>query len=92
MGELSRRGGEESDREFLYELIKQAIGPLLLPEYQSQGLGTRLVSELLAQARESCAPVRLQVFRVNRRARRFYDRLGFLEVGGSEPNHLMEYR
>ena len=145
MNELSRRGAAESDRDFLYELIKQALGPsivatygpwdddwqrdnfakttrasaheiieldgvpvgcllverqsdsiglkriLLLPEYQGRGLGRGLVSQLLAQARESGLPVRLRVFRVNHRARQFYEGLGFLEVGETETHHLMEY-
>ncbi len=62
---------------------------LILAEFQNQGIGTRVVQEVLARARSTGRPTRLQVFRVNP-ARRLYERLGFRVVGESETHLLME--
>ena len=141
---LTRRSATESDREFLFQLLKLALGPhieavygpwdeswqrrhferttdvfshivleldsasigclfveeddsslllhriLLLPEFQNQGLGSAVVSEILEAARRSRRSVRLQVFRGNP-ARRLYQRLGFSVVGESDTHVMMEY-
>jgi ribosomal protein S18 acetylase RimI-like enzyme len=50
------------------------------PRYQGQGIGTAVLTELLAQADQRHLPTRLQVFDINP-ARRLYERLGFVEVG-----------
>lgn len=50
----------------------------LVPEERGAGIGTRLVSELLEEARRSGRPVHLQVELANP-ARRLYERLGFEE-------------
>lgn len=62
---------------------------LLLPEAQGRGLGTVIVTGVLAEARERGLPVELRVLRVNERARRFYLRLGFAVVGETPTHHLM---
>jgi ribosomal protein S18 acetylase RimI-like enzyme len=49
----------------------------LLPDFQRQGIGTRLIKELQAKAAARGVPVELGVFRTNAPARRFYERLGF---------------
>ena len=46
----------------------------VLPEAQGQGLGTSVLRELIGRGR----PVRLHVFTHNDRARRLYERLGFV--------------
>lgn len=51
----------------------------LLPEYQSRGIGTKLVEAVLRGARLKNLPVKLWVLRVNP-ARRLYERLGFQVV------------
>jgi GNAT superfamily N-acetyltransferase len=63
---------------------------LLLPAHQNRGIGTRLVREVVAQARAAGLPVRLRVFRVNP-ARRLYERLGFVATGETETHVLMEH-
>ena len=52
----------------------------LLPQFQGQGIGTRVIREVMDEAARRGLPVRLQVLKVNR-ARRLYERLGFREVG-----------
>ena len=53
----------------------------LTPEQRGRGLGTALLRALLAEAGEAGKPVLLHVETFNP-ARRLYDRLGFLPLGG----------
>lgn len=46
--------------------------------YQGQGLGTRVIKEVLAVAHAERRPVSLHVLKTNLRARRLYERLGFV--------------
>jgi ribosomal protein S18 acetylase RimI-like enzyme len=52
----------------------------LLPEHRHAGVGTRLLADLLDEARERKLRVVLHVL-AGSRARRLYERLGFLPVG-----------
>jgi ribosomal protein S18 acetylase RimI-like enzyme len=52
----------------------------LLPAYQGQGIGARLIRELIAEGR----PIRLEVLAANTRAYALYQRLGFRETGRTE--------
>ena len=74
----------QKDRVFL-SVIKIA------PEYQSRGIGTKLVRALLNEADSRGVPVELQVLKVNP-ARRLYERLGFAVVGETETHYLMRWR
>ena len=51
------------------------------PSFQRRGIGTSVIADVLAEARARGKPVRLQVFKINRRALSLYRRLGFLETG-----------
>lgn len=51
----------------------------LLPEYQSHGMGTRIMHDLIAEARVKKCSVSIYV-EINNPARRWYDRVGFREV------------
>ncbi len=61
----------------------------ILPLFQGQGLGTKIVEDVLAEARAQGLPVTLQVLKENPRARSLYERLGFVVVGETETSHLM---
>jgi ribosomal protein S18 acetylase RimI-like enzyme len=63
----------------------------LLPAVQGRGLGTAVLLEVLAAARRRGVPVRLQVLRVNGRARRWYERLGFAVTGETATHVRLEY-
>lgn len=52
----------------------------VLPEAQGRGLGTALIRDLIERGRT----VRLHVFTTNVRARRLYERLGFILEGDLE--------
>ena len=63
-------------------------GIYLLPAYQGQGLGSQIIGDVLAGARDGNRPVRLQVLKGNP-ARRLYERLGFRVVGRTDTHILM---
>jgi ribosomal protein S18 acetylase RimI-like enzyme len=66
-------------------------GIYILPEFQNRGLGSRLVEEVLTQARESGRPVTLQVLKVNKPARRLYERLGFVVTAEKTTHYVMKW-
>jgi ribosomal protein S18 acetylase RimI-like enzyme len=68
-----------------------AIHLALLPQHRGKGLGTRLLTELLAQASAAARPVRLHVERFNP-AQRLYDRLGFRLIADEGVYLLLEWR
>ena len=67
----------KSDSLYIHELQ-------LLPEYQSQGIGTEVIEKVIEQAAARRLPVTLSVVPANPRARHLYERLGF-EVTTTEP-------
>jgi ribosomal protein S18 acetylase RimI-like enzyme len=62
----------------------------LLPAYRGRGLGTRLLTRLIEEARGSSRPVTLSVERGNP-ARRLYERLGFRVSDAGEVYLSMRY-
>jgi ribosomal protein S18 acetylase RimI-like enzyme len=73
--------------EFLY-----LLNIALHPDVQGRGFGTRLVQRLQRQAVRRGVPVNLSVFRTNRRAMSFYQRLGFRQIGESDTHFKMSWR
>lgn len=63
---------------------------VLLPRFQANGIGTRVVRDLQAAAQAEGVPLTLQVLRVNP-ARRLYERLGFVPTGQSETHIQMQW-
>jgi len=63
---------------------------LLLPEWRGQGIGSRLLAELLAEARDAHLVVRIHVEQ-NNRALSLYLRMGFRAIGENGVYHLMEW-
>lgn len=64
----------------------------IAPDWQGQGLGTALIRDVQAQAREAGLPLTLQVLKTNPRARRLYERLGFEVVEEREERVVMAWR
>ncbi len=60
----------------------------LLPAFQSQGIGSEVVHDLLEEAAGLDVPVELQVLKVNP-ARALYERLGFVAFDETETHVLM---
>jgi ribosomal protein S18 acetylase RimI-like enzyme len=64
---------------------------VLLPTFQGQGIGTRLLSDVIERARARGVPVHLGTFPKNR-ALGLYRRLGFRETERSATHVLLERR
>jgi len=60
----------------------------LHPDYQGHGIGTRLVSELLDEARQKGQDLVLDVLTVNHHAQALYQRLGMTEVARHGDNNI----
>jgi len=57
----------------------------VLPDVQNRGIGTSVLLEAVAHARRRGLPVRVRVFKINERAIRLYERLGFRAQGEDGP-------
>lgn len=64
---------------------------LLMPEYQSIGIGSKIIEGLKDEARQKKAPLTLTVLRPNK-ALNFYKKLGFKVVKEDEIRFYMEWR
>lgn len=65
------------------------FGPIfILPEHQGKGIGTELIHRVIAGART----VKLQTLKENRRAKAWYERLGFKVVSADGIHWQLEYR
>jgi len=63
---------------------------LLKAEHRDQGIGTSLMQRFIADARARQCPLRLQVLHENNRAKKLYERLGFVVIETLENHFLME--
>jgi ribosomal protein S18 acetylase RimI-like enzyme len=71
------------------ETAWNVIDLALLPEHRGQGIGTQLLTEVLADAAAAAKPVRMHVERFNP-AQRLYDRLGFEQIADQDVYLLLE--
>ena len=62
----------------------------LLPQHRNQGIGSRLMGDLCAEAEGAGFPVRIHVERSNR-VLRLYHRFGFRKIGDTGVYYLMEW-
>lgn len=56
----------------------------IAPEYQNQGIGTTIISDLIRQAHAAGLPLTLSVLKANTPAHRLYERLGF-QITAEDP-------
>ena len=59
----------------------------ILPEFQSRGIGGKLIQVEIILARRMQKTIRLQVLHKNEKARVFYERLGFV-INGTTDRHF----
>lgn len=63
----------------------------LLPRHRNAGIGTALLRRIFGEAAATNKPLRLKVLKDNR-ARRLFQRLGFVKTGETELHLEMEWR
>jgi ribosomal protein S18 acetylase RimI-like enzyme len=73
------------------ETAWNVIDLALLPEHRGKGIGTQLLTDVLAEAAAAAKPVRMHVERFNP-ARRLYDRLGFYQIADKDVYLLLEWK
>jgi ribosomal protein S18 acetylase RimI-like enzyme len=66
-------------------------GLCLLPDYQSKGIGSKIIKDLIMAAEEKKKRLELEVLKVNSRARSLYERLGF-RLEDRDKNKYFMYR
>jgi GNAT superfamily N-acetyltransferase len=62
----------------------------LLPQFQRRGIGTFLLQQLIAEAKQRQLPLRLRVLAINP-ARQFYQQQGFVVREQTKERWVMEY-
>ena len=85
--------GKDAGRVYLHRTASMlhAIDMILLPRFRSLGIGSRLVSRLFDEARDTGRLVSIRVPRRNVRATRLYAALGFRLVAVDDLDHFYEW-
>jgi ribosomal protein S18 acetylase RimI-like enzyme len=66
------------------------VNIMVLAQHRGQGIGSAILSMLMAAADTTGKPLQLSVVAQNERALRLYERLGFQRIGGDEAQHFLE--
>jgi len=75
---------KESDEEIYIENI------LIDNRFQNLGIGTNIMKSIINKANSQRKTIRLQIFKINVKAKRFYINLGFNEISEKEHHIVME--
>lgn len=67
-------------------------GIQILPHHRGRGIGTKIITQLLHEARALSVPLELTVNKNNHHAERLYTRLGFRRTGEHGNDYLMDAR
>lgn len=59
------------------------------PDYQSKGIGSYLLKQILLEGKNN-KPIKLEVFKRNKSAQKFYKMFGFKQTGETETHYLMQ--
>jgi ribosomal protein S18 acetylase RimI-like enzyme len=62
----------------------------LISTYRNKGIGSLFLHKLIEESRHTNRPIRLHVFQLNEKARKFYERLGFRKIEEQGPHIYME--
>lgn len=61
------------------------------PDWQSRGIGSTVITEILDEGQAAGVPVELDVAKDNPDAERLYSRLGFIRVGENDKDYRMRH-
>lgn len=64
-------------------------GLYILPSYQSKGIGSSIIKDLIKEAERKTKRLELEVLRVNTKALKLYERLGFTKTEGDKTKYFM---
>lgn len=64
-------------------------GLYILPSFQSKGIGSFLIKDLIKEAETKKKRLELEVLRVNAKALKLYERLGFTRLEGDKTKYFM---
>lgn len=67
-------------------------GIYITSEYQGRGIGCDIMKKIIREAGSKNMSVKFQVLKVNARAKKFYERLGFIVNGENETHYQMIYK
>lgn len=89
-----RRGDEKIGRLIVNrtETEIRLVDISLLPPFRRAGIGTRIITTLIAEAAEKDLPLTLQVAAGNQAALRLYRKLGFRVTGEDQMNISMQWQ
>lgn len=65
---------------------------LIVNRAQGKGIGTFVLSKFITRAKLSGKSIKLQVFKINPRAKALYEKLGFKTAGQTEFHTQMEFK
>lgn len=64
---------------------------LIDQDFQGQGIGNNVMQDIIKRAIQQNKKIELQVFKVNIRAKKLYEKLGFSTVGETDLHYKMSY-
>ncbi|MEG0502057.1 MAG: GNAT family N-acetyltransferase [Cellulosilyticaceae bacterium] len=62
----------------------------ILPEYQRKGIGTQILQDIIDEYTEKGTHVGIGCFKINRDAKRLYERLGFSLIKETNTHYVLE--
>lgn len=74
---------ENGDNQLFIRMI------VVHPHHQRKGIGTKLLESVIASGNEQSKSVRLEVFKINNEAKKFYERHGFTVEGETSSSYVM---
>lgn len=64
----------------------------ILPEYQNKGIWSAIFKDLITESNKLNIPIKLEVAKVNNKAKIFYEKFGFETVGEEATDWIMIYK
>ena len=62
----------------------------IFPMHQGKRIGTYIINEIWALVKSKSLPLKLRVFKVNKKTKELHQRLGFQIIGELEHHYIME--